>query len=160
MSDLQQPEQPLNERARTRLAWSLLLIRVGIFSVFVMWTIDKFINPEHAAAVFKKFYGISELSELLAYVVGGVQMVILLVFLVGAFRTWSYGIILGLHAISTFSSWSAYIDPWTYPHLLFFAAIPMLSACITLWLLREFDTYTVDGCRRPRVQPNASQQVA
>nr|WP_218933931.1 hypothetical protein [Rubripirellula lacrimiformis] len=122
-----------------------------------MWTIDKFINPEHAAAVFKKFYGISELSEMLAYGVGGVQSVILIAFLVGAFRTWTYGIILVLHAISTFSSWSAYIDPWTYPHLLFFAAIPMLSACVALWLLREFDTYTVDGCRKPTVQPTTAQ---
>jgi len=148
MPDQAQPE--FTGLARKKLAWSLLLIRIGIFSVFVMWTVDKFINPEHAAAVFKKFYGISQLSQTLAYVVGSVQLVVVLAFLVGLFRTWSYGIILVLHAISTFTSWSAYIDPWTYPHLLFFAAIPMLAACVALWMLREFDIYTVDGCRRPK----------
>ena len=148
MSDKPMPE--FTDRARTTLALSLLLIRVGIFSVFVMWTIDKFVNPEHAAAVFKKFYGISELSKTISYVVGSAQMLVLLALLVGAFRTWSYGIIVVLHAISTLSSWKAYIDPWTYPHLLFFAAIPMLSACIALWLLREFDLYTVDGWRRSK----------
>ena len=128
-----------------RIAWSLLLLRVGIAIVFLMWTIDKFVNPEHAAAVFKKFYMIPSLSNVAAYAVGAVQLVVVLAFLVGFMRTWTYGIILLLHAISTFSSWAKYIDPWTYPHLLFFAAIPMLSACIALWLMRDLDVFTVDG---------------
>lgn len=128
-----------------RIAWSLLMIRAGIATVFFMWTIDKFINPGHAAAVFKKFYMIPSLSSVAAYVIGGVQMAIILAFLAGFLRTWSYGIVLTLHAISTFSSWGKYIDPWTYPNLLFFAAIPMLAACVGLWLMRDLDTYTVDG---------------
>lgn len=122
------------------------MIRAGIATVFLMWTIDKFINPEHAAAVFKKFYMIPSLSAVAAYAVGGVQLAIVLAFLAGWLRTWTYGIVLGLHAISTFSSWGKYIDPWTYPNLLFFAAIPMLGACVALWLLRDLDTFTVDGC--------------
>ncbi len=128
-----------------RIAWSLLMIRAGIATVFLMWTIDKFINPGHAAAVFKKFYMIPSLSNVAAYVIGGMQMVIILAFLAGYLRTWTYGIVLGLHAISTFSSWGKYIDPWTYPNLLFFAAIPMLAACVALWLLRDLDTYSVDA---------------
>lgn len=130
---------------KKRIAWSLMLIRAGIAVVFLMWTIDKFVNPGHAAAVFKKFYMIGGLSNVIAFVIGAVQLVIVLAFLAGFMRTWTYGIVLGMHAISTFSSWAQYLDPWTYPHLLFFAAIPMLSACVTLWLLRDLDTYSVDG---------------
>lgn len=136
---------PLNSTVDKRIAWSLLMLRAGIATVFLMWTIDKFVNPGHAAAVFKKFYMIPSLSNVAAYAVGGVQMAIILAFLAGFLRSWTYGIVLGLHAVSTFSSWAKYIDPWTYPNLLFFAAIPMLAACVALWLMRDLDTITVDG---------------
>lgn len=128
-----------------RIAWSLLMLRAGIATVFLMWTVDKFVNPEHAAAVFKKFYMIPSLSNIAAYAIGGIQLAVILAFLAGWLRSWTYGIVLGLHAISTFSSWGKYIDPWTYPNLLFFAAIPMLAACVALWLMRDLDVYTVDG---------------
>lgn len=114
-----------------------------------MWTIDKFVNPEHAAAVFKKFYMIDSLTSTLAYGVGALQAVVVIAFIAGAFRNVSYLIVLVLHSISTFSSYAKYIDPWTYPNLLFFAAIPMLSACFALWLLRNYDNLlSVDGARR------------
>ena len=137
---------PFDTQARKHLSLTLMLLRAGIATVFLMWTIDKFVNPEHAAAVFTKFYKIPGLSETFAYLVGGVQLALVLAFLLGAFRKWTYGAILLLHAISTFSSWANYLDPWTYPNLLFFAAIPMLFACLGLWLLRDFDTYTIDAC--------------
>ena len=150
MSELQ--SHKFDDVARSRLSWTLLLMRTGIAAVFLMWTIDKFVNPEHAAKVFAKFYKIPGLSETLAYAVGGVQLALVLAFLVGLFRTWTYGIILLMHAVSTFSSWANYLDPWTYPNLLFFAAIPMLSACIGLWLLRDFDTISVDSLLKSRSQ--------
>ena len=134
-------------KLRPQLALSLLLIRLGITSVFLMWTLDKFVNPEHAAAVFKKFYMVPSLSSSLAYGVGAIQLALVLAFALGAMRNITYPIILILHGISTFSSFRQYADPWTYPHLLFFAAIPMLAACFTLWLLRRYDDYSIDGCR-------------
>ena len=147
-------ENPLNDRIaidnslRKKLEISLLLLRIGVAIVFLMWTVDKFVNPEHAAKVFEKFYKINGLNETMAYLTGGVQLVIVLAFLVGAFRTVTYSIIALMHAVSTFSSFNQYLDPWTYPHLLFFAAISMLSACIALWLLRKHDNLlSVDGIR-------------
>ena len=148
MSEPQLPQ--FTTAARRKLAIGLLLIRIGVAIVFLMWTIDKFVNPEHAAKVFEKFYKIPSLNATLSYVVGGAQMLLVLAFLVGLFRFWSYGLILVMHAISTFSSWQQYLDPWTYPHLLFFAAIPMLSGCIALWMMRDFDTYSIDACWRPK----------
>ena len=141
---------PFDNRARKQLGISLLLLRLGIAAVFLIWTIDKFVNPGHAAAVFEKFYKVPGLSETMAYVVGAVQMALVIAFIVGLFRTWTYGLILIMHAISTFTSWEKYIDPWTYPHLLFYAAIPMLSACVALFLLRRYDIYSVDACMRAK----------
>ena len=144
---MSQPHTPLlDDKSRTQLGVCLLLLRLGIASVFFIWTVDKFVNPEHAAAVFKKFYKFPGLTATLAYIVGAVQMLLVVAFTVGLLRTWTYGLILVMHAISTFSSWEKYIDPWTYPHLLFYAAIPMLSACVALWVLRRFDIYSLDAC--------------
>ena len=136
------------ENASRNLAISLMLLRLGIGVVFLMWTIDKFINPGHAASVFERFYMIKGLTSTLAYAVGAVQLCLVGAFLVGACRWLTYPIVMVLHAISTFSSYAKYVDPWTYPNLLFFAAIPMLSACTALWLLRDHDTMlSVDAWR-------------
>ena len=155
---MSQPLSPaFDSKARTQLGISLLLLRLGIASVFLIWTIDKFVNPKHAAAVFEKFYKIPGLDETMSYAVGGLQMLVVIAFLVGLFRTWTYGLILVMHAISTFSSWAKYLDPWTYPHLLFFAAIPMLSACIALFLLRRYDIYSIDACWGAKPEEVAQQ---
>ena len=39
-----------------RVRLPLLLLRLGVFVVMFMWTLDKFLNPNHAAAIFDKFY--------------------------------------------------------------------------------------------------------
>ena len=38
------------------------------------------------------------------------------------------------------SSFGRYLDPWTAPNLLFFAAWPMLAAIFALYYLRDLDT--------------------
>ena len=122
--------------SKSKLQWSLLLLRLGIFIVFAMWTIDKFLNPEHAASVFERYYKITGLSTTLAYAIGAAQAVLLIAFVAGAFRSISYAIITVLHTISTVSTYQQLMDPWSKPNLLFYTSIPMLFACIALWLLR------------------------
>jgi len=46
-----------------QLPLALLLLRVGIFIVFLFWTLDKLINPEHAMKVFSVFLGMDGLGE-------------------------------------------------------------------------------------------------
>ena len=45
-----------------RVRLPLFLLRAGVFIVMLMWTLDKFIHPGHAAGVFKKFYSIGGIS--------------------------------------------------------------------------------------------------
>jgi hypothetical protein len=52
-------------------------------------------------------------------------------------KRYTYGLVLVFHGVSTLSSWKQYI---LEPNLLFFAAWPMLAACIALYLLRDLDT--------------------
>ncbi|MAM88915.1 MAG: hypothetical protein CME36_16550 [unclassified Hahellaceae] len=123
------------------LPLSLLLLRLGIFIVFLMWTLDKFVQPEHAAKVFGAFYGLEGLGSSLLYGMGAAQLVLIAAFVLGLFKTWSYGLIMLFHGVSTLSSFGKYLDPFN--NLLFFAAWPMFAACIALFLLREYDTLTV-----------------
>ena len=52
------------------------------------------------------------------------------------------------HSISTLSSYKQYFAPFEGPNLLFFAAWPMLAACLALYLLRDLDTMWVVGGSR------------
>jgi putative oxidoreductase len=121
-----------------KLPWALLVLRVGIFIVMFVWALDKLVNPQHSAAVFSKFYGIDGLSEMLSYALGTLQLILCVAFLAGLWKTVTYGLIMLMHAGSTLSSMPQYID--AFNNLLFFAAWPMLAACIALFMLRGYDT--------------------
>ncbi|MFW5825009.1 MAG: hypothetical protein ACOCVV_08590 [Marinobacter sp.] len=130
------------------LPLSLLLLRLGIFVVFLFWTLDKFVQPEYAARVFQTFYGLGGLGEAAFYGIGLAQMVLITGFVLGVMKTWTYGAVLVFHAVSTLSSFGKYLQP--FDNLLFFAAWPMLAACIALFLLRNYDTLTVPPKRMVR----------
>ena len=123
------------------LSRSLLMLRLGVFVVMLMWTLDKFVNPAHSGKVFSGFYGIDWLSQNVSYIIGAIELLLVLAFVAGLWRRWTYGAVLLLHAISTFSSYKMYLTP--FDNLLFFAAWPMLAACLTLYWLRDWDTLCV-----------------
>lgn len=120
-----------------RLAWSLFLLRLGVFVVMFVWTLDKFVAPEHAAAVFETFYFLPGMAPWALGLIGTVQLLIVLGFVAGIARTWTYAAVLLMHAVSTLASFPRYLDP--FDNLLFFAAWPMLAACVALFLLRSHD---------------------
>ncbi|MEX0941558.1 MAG: hypothetical protein WD002_03345 [Pseudomonadales bacterium] len=128
----------ISETQESRLPLALLALRVTVFIVFLLWTLDKFVNPGHAGAVYERFYLIGGLGELVFLIIGLAEMVLILAFLAGVYKRWTYGVVLVIHAISTLSTWQLYLDPFN--NLLFFAAWPMLGACWALYLLRDADT--------------------
>lgn len=92
----------MTEMARLRRA---LALRLGVGIVFVMWTVDKFVNPTHAERVFAAFCRIPDLGTVGAYCVGA------------------------MHLVSTASSYERYLNPWNTPNPLFFAAFPRPAMC-------------------------------
>lgn len=119
-----------------KLELGLLMLRLGIFIVMLMWTLDKLINPAHSGGVFANFYKFEAGPSLLA-ILAILELVLLALFISGSFKKWSYGAVLVLHGVSTLSSYNQYLAPFS--NLLFFAAWPMLAACFTLFLLRDHD---------------------
>lgn len=122
----------------SKLQKSLLALRYGVFIVMLMWTLDKFVNPEHTIKIFSKYYFFDGLSSTLAYLLGSIQLLLVFAFVLGIKKRISYGLIFVMHAVSTFSTFGKYIEPWQ--HLLFFAAWPMLAAIYALYTLRDEDT--------------------
>ncbi|QKK03657.1 MAG: hypothetical protein HND55_13885 [Pseudomonadota bacterium] len=122
-----------------RLGVSLFILRLTVFIVMAMWSLDKIVNPGHSAAVFENFYFISGMGSSVLLIIGLAQLAIEIAFLLGLWKFWTYGFVLVTHAISTLSSWQQYLDPFN--HMLFLAAIPMLGACIALFLMRDEDKH-------------------
>ncbi|MBO1254702.1 hypothetical protein J3L16_03255 [Alteromonas sp. 5E99-2] len=133
-----------NPQITQRLEWSLLALRVSIFVVIFVWSLDKFFNPGHASKIFEIFYGVQGVAHTLVYVLGAIQVLLALAFLAGFQKRITYGAIFLLHGASTLSSFPQYFDPFN--NLLFFAAWPMWGACFALFMLRALDTkFTVSA---------------
>ncbi len=125
---------------RNRVGVALLLLRVTVFLVMLMWTIDKFVRPAHAASVYEHFYFLRGLGPAIIYSIGVAELALLIGFVIGFAPRLTYGFVLLLHSVSTFSSFRQYFHPFENVNLLFFAAWPMLGACFSLYYLRDHDT--------------------
>lgn len=121
---------------KCRIELSLFLLRLGVFVVLFAWTLDKFINPAHAVKVFESFYLIGGLDHGFMYAVGMIEMIVILLFMAGIWKQFTYGGVFAIHGVSTLSSWKQF---FVEPNLLFYAAWPMLAACAALYLLRDMD---------------------
>jgi len=123
-----------------RIGVALLVLRLTVFLVMLVWTIDKFVRPDHAASVYEHFYFMRGLGPAFIYTIGVLELVILIGFVIGFAPRLTYGLVLLFHAVSTLSSFRQYFHPFESVNLLFFAAWPMLGACFTLFYLRDLDT--------------------
>lgn len=128
---------------RERISTALLALRIGVFIVMFMWTLDKLVNVQHASRVFENFYGLDGLGSGVMAAIGVAELILILAFVAGYQKRISYGGVLILHGISTLSSYRQYLDPFN--NLLFFAAWPMLAACFALFWLRDLDTQWTVG---------------
>lgn len=123
----------------------LLLLRVSVFVVMLVWTVDKFVRPAHASSVYETFYLTPALGAAVMYAIGVAELLLISAFLLGYKKQLSYGLVFLLHAISTLSTFKQYLAPYDSINLLFFAAWPMLAACWALYSLREHDTLLTVG---------------
>ena len=112
---------------RNRIGVVLLVLRLTVFLVMLIWTIDKFVRPAHAISVYEHFYFLRGLGPTIIYTIGVAELLLLIGFVIGFAQRLTYGLVLLLHAMSTFSSFRQYLHPFEGPNILFFAAWPMLG---------------------------------
>ena len=122
-----------------KLQWGLFSLRVGIAVVFLAWTIDKIVNYSHNSGMIKHYYFV-EVSQPILLAIGIAELVLILLFIAGKFKNVTYALILVFHLVTTIASAKRLLPPYVIHQLLYFGSIPMLAACICLYLNRESDT--------------------
>lgn len=118
---------------------ALFITRLFIFLFLLPWQILRFTNHESAAGIAKGFYKFS-MSPTVGLIIGVFMMALLIAFLVGFKKTWTYGLVLALHAIGTITTLGKLLPPYEGYDRLFVAAVPVVGAMLLLWVLRKEDT--------------------
>ena len=134
-------------KLENRLELSLFLLRFGVFIVMAAWAMDKILNPGHAIMIFEELYYIRGLGDTMMTGIGVIELLIILAFLGGLWKPYTYGFVIVVHAISAIAPWKKYTVELgaTYSQL-YFADWPMLAVCITLYVLRDLDVrFTLGG---------------
>ena len=131
-----------------QLSIALLIMRLSIAAFFGVWSSLKFFRPGWFENVFQNFYGLEFVSRDLSTMVGVVQILIVLAFVLGFKRGLSYGALVAMQAAGVLGSTPNLMNFTQYPNNLMWAAVPALGAAIALFLLREHDGFTIDGYRR------------
>ena len=127
--------------AGSSLKLALFTLRLTLAIFFAVWALEKFLKPETTVAIWKAFYLVESLPLEASYVIGVIQGVAVLCFLLGIAKTWSYGFFLLIHTVGTFLTYEKLLDPYTGVNHLFVAAIPVTGALLALFLLRKEDTF-------------------
>ena len=113
-------------------------MRLSIAAFLLEWTLIKVVTPAVGQNIFEKFYFTSP-SGTLILVLGGLQFLLILLFLVGAFKFWTYGAVMLMHGLGTLTTLGVLAQPFEAVNALFWAAVPTLAAMIALFLLRDRD---------------------
>lgn len=120
-----------------RVSAALFTLRIGLGAFLLLWSIDKLVAPEGMVAIYQYFYHLGITNEI-AYVVGTLELLLSLAIIAGFLKTYSYGLGLLLHAITTVAVYRQLLNPFGGNHL-FIATLPVLAGFIALFIMRHQD---------------------
>lgn len=121
----------------------LATLRIGMFLFMAVWALEKFVRPEAYQSIFGSFYGF-DAGHSLIYLIGAVQMAVLLLFVMGKFKTASYGLVMLMNVVTLLVSYRQILAPWEgSTNHLFVASIVVATASIALFLSRADDVFLV-----------------
>lgn len=134
----------------TKISIALLIMRLTLAAFFGVWSSLKFFRPSWFENVFQNTYGLDFASKDMSAIVGVIQILIVLAFVLGAYRTLSYAALGLMQAAGVLGSLPNLMNFTSYPNNLMWAAVPALGAVVALFILRDYDRFTVDGWRQAR----------
>ena len=113
----------------------------------IVWAALKIIAPasyggaEDTPGIFENFYGVATGTSIVL-VLGILQIILLLAFVLGLYKTVTYGAVTAMNAASLLVALPLILDPFgAQPNLLFLASVPIFGASIALFLMREQDQF-------------------
>jgi putative oxidoreductase len=140
-----------------RAATGLLILRFFLGIFLLQWSVEKLILPGATIRIAQNFYAVS-LPVWASYALGIAELILSLALLVGAYRTISYGLSLLVHTITVVVSWRQLLDPFGLAKVgshLWISTWPTWGAFAALFLMRDWDVYTVDGWRQSKASEPA-----
>ena len=134
-----------------RIPAALLILRFFLAIFLLQWSIEKLMLPDAAARIASGFYGLT-LPAPASYALGVAELILSLALLLGVYRTVSYGLSLLVHTVTVVVSWRQLFDPWGLAKIgnhLWISTWPTWGGFAALFLMRQRDSWTVDGWRAP-----------
>lgn len=135
-----------------RIPAALLILRFFLALFLLQWSIEKLILPDAAARIARGFYGVT-LPVKASYALGVAELIVSLALLLGFYRPISYGLSLLIHTVTVIVSWRQLFDPFGLAKVgnhLWIATWPTWGGFAALFLMRAWDTWTIDGWRESR----------
>ncbi|MEO0686676.1 MAG: ATPase, partial [Cyanobacteria bacterium J06649_11] len=122
-----------------RLEIGLFVMRLSIGIFFLALIIQKFLAYRPTIGDFTGFYSIE--TSILFYPILFTATALIIVFLSGLCKTFSYGLCLGIQLVFVGSMYNEILQPQQPDYVLFWASIPITGALIALFLLRDKDIF-------------------
>jgi len=146
----------MNDQVSDKLRLPLFLQRLALAAFIGVWTIDKFVNPSHASGIFSHFYGVP-LAENLVWLPAAAQLLILIAFLLGLFKTISYLLMFLMHTFGTLTTTGTLFAFYGEDgNLLFWAAVPVVFAFWLQFVARDYDSIALEDLLKARKTADAS----
>ena len=128
-----------------RLEIGLFVMRLSLGIFFIALIIQKFLAYRPTTVNFTGFYSIE--TSIFFYPVLFTAIALIIIFLSGLCKTFSYGIFLGLQLVLLGSMYNEMLQPQQPNYVLFWSGIPITGALIALFLLRNKDIFLNFGRR-------------
>src|SRR5919198_3504091 len=142
----------MSPELNNRIPAALLILRFFLAIFLLQWSIEKLILPNAAARIASSFYGVT-LAVSASYALGVAELIVSVALLFGFYRTISYGLSLLIHTVTVIVSWRQLFDPWGLAKVgnhLWISTWSTWGGFAALFLMREWDTWTVYGWRHSR----------
>lgn len=141
-------------RFKNRLSIALLILRLSLGLFLLLWALEKFILPQTTEQIWSHFYQLP-ISGAIVTILAILQTLLAIALIGGFLRPLTYGIALGINAITFISTWRQLLDPWglssgAATNHLFLAGIPVLAGFIALYILHPWDSWSIDGWLKNR----------
>ncbi len=128
--------------------WSLFVLRLSIGLLIFWWGLDKITDVEHALRVSDSFYlGILSHPEILP-ILGGIQMLLGAVYVLGFQRRWVDWVVTIMSAGTMLGVWKSVLDPFGHvldgTNALFFPSLTVFAGCLVLIAFRGEEKLVLD----------------
>src|SRR5258708_2978265 len=136
----------------SRIPAALLILRFFLGIFLLQWSIEKLILPNAAAGIARNFYGVT-LAVPASYALGTTELILSLALLLGFYRTISYGLSLLVHTVTVVVTSPQPFAPCGLAKVgshLWISTWPTWGGFAALFLMREWDIWTLDGWRQSR----------